>query len=190
MGIGGNVNIAQQCPGERVLEQHGSGTLRLVDVTLRDGSLTGTSGQDALQGGGLRANGDVDLERVTLSANVVRAGSTSAKAPAGDAIGGGVTAGGSATARDVTALENAATAAGSNTLLDTGGAARPGAARGGAIAATTVTLTNGAFTSNSVESGSGLFTCATRTLLGWVGCAGAAPGAATGSGVHHARRAQ
>lgn len=65
---GATVVIRQTCPDERVLDAHGTGRLTLSGVTITGGRVQGTE-QLAAQGGGVRAQGDVNLERATISGN-------------------------------------------------------------------------------------------------------------------------
>jgi hypothetical protein len=53
--VAGAVVIHQTCETERVLDNHGTGLLTLIGITLTGGSVEGTSRTDSANGGGLRA---------------------------------------------------------------------------------------------------------------------------------------
>lgn len=149
---GPNVVIRQTCPGERVLDVHGSGLLTLVGVTITGGSLVGHS-PDAAEGGGVRATGDVKLERTQIRENSATGAAGvvgTADVPAvngGPAHGGGLFVGGSLHATDAsfTANEASGGAEASGSL----GAAAEG---GGAYVAGAITLSGGSFAENGSTS--------------------------------------
>ncbi|HMJ13326.1 MAG TPA: choice-of-anchor Q domain-containing protein [Polyangiaceae bacterium] len=62
----GSAVIRQTCAGERVLDAHGTSLLTLRGISVTGGSLTASG---SAQGGGLRATGDVTLERARILDN-------------------------------------------------------------------------------------------------------------------------
>lgn len=154
VAVAANVVIQQYCAGERVLEQHGTGTLRLLDVTVRGGSLAGASAS-GLQGGGIRASGDVQLERTIISNNSVRGANAASGAAAGQVVrGGGLYVGGSLDAIDSALVGNSAIAgAGAARSASDPGSAGGKAEGGGAYVARDVELERVTLASNSTRGG-------------------------------------
>ncbi len=157
-GTGSGVVIKQTCPGERVLEAHGSGMLTLVNLTLTGGSLREPDPNTAAVGGGVRARGDVELERVSLVGNFVQGVPgdvpTAAVAADGQTVrGGGVYTDGRLVVTDSIVAFNQATAgAGAEAASGaTGGGIAEG---GGAYAVGSVWLRGTTLANNRAEGGS------------------------------------
>jgi hypothetical protein len=112
----GSVTIRQTCAGERVLDRFGTGGFRLVNVTVTGGSQVSADAAVAAEGGGVRAEGPVELDRASVAANTVtgapgrRAAGTVPATPGGGASGGGIAAGGPVTLRSAAVTGNAAVA--------------------------------------------------------------------------------
>ncbi|HMJ14648.1 MAG TPA: hypothetical protein VK524_24725, partial [Polyangiaceae bacterium] len=91
LATGADVVIRQTCPNERVLDQHTSGRLTLIGVTLTGGNIVGDDTPESSRGGALRALGDVKLDRALI---------TSSSVTGFLAKGGGLYVAGSLSARD------------------------------------------------------------------------------------------
>jgi hypothetical protein len=197
VGTADRVVIRQTCAGERVLESRGGALLALSNLTISGGALASQDATAPAQGGGVRAAGDVKLERVTFSNNGVTG------APGAPAQGGGLYVGGS--------LDS--TNAGFDTNSATGGSGEPGGpgeggglfvvgaikmsggsvsanvasggeSRGGGIAQAStgtqfISITGTQFTNNSVIGGAGASGGASGTIRGATARGGAL--AASGS---------
>lgn len=186
VGTGPNVVIQQTCPGERVLEQHGMGQLRLIDVTISGGALTGDGSENPVQGGGLRAEGDVYLERAKIQNNSVKGadgaapGATNSDAQATQ--GGGLYVGGSLEALDSSFTSNDATGGAGLSASQNGGVASAGgkAEGGAAYVIGTVNVERTAFSTNKARGGDA---DSTATAGDAKGGAIAASGALTGKDI-------
>lgn len=179
----GGVVILQKCSSERVLDSHGTGVLVLAGVTLAGGNAYGTPEQPTA-GGGLRAAGDVILDRATIRDNRAQgvygdvASDGSSATPGGPARGGGLYVGGSLMATDATLQANTAQGGEGRDAATTGGPAAPGAlAEGGAAYVVgAITLTGGTIRGNRALGG-----------RGGSGTVQAAAGDARGGGLAQAR---
>ncbi len=177
----GSVVILQRC-GERVLDAHGAGALVLAGVTLTGGRVFGTQ-ERAARGGGLRAAGDVVLDRATIRDNRVTglygqvAFNGSGATPAGPAQGGGLYVGGSLVASGSTLQANTAQGGEGVDAATAGGPAAAGglAEGGGAYVVGRIVLTGGNVHGNRALGG-----------RGGSGPVQAAPGDARGGGLAQA----
>ncbi|HMJ16090.1 MAG TPA: hypothetical protein VK524_31960, partial [Polyangiaceae bacterium] len=138
VGRWGLVHIRQTCPGERILEHHGSAQLTIGNAYLHGGSLVGDDPSQPAQGGGLRSAGDVALEGVYIVKNSVRgAAATTDSAAAGGAQGGGVYVAGALHANNARIEENTAEGGAGTAFRNDGGFAEGGGVyAGGAITLT------------------------------------------------------
>jgi hypothetical protein len=184
----GSVTIRQTCPGERVLQALGGGRLTLTGLTVAGGSVIGTAGAGAA-GGGIWAQGDVVLDRTTVTGNSARGGDgataatvTATPGAGGSARGGGLWVGGRLIGNDAILSSNTATAgaggatAGGSSLTGGAGGAASG---GGAYVVGTVALNAGSLTGDVAVGGAGGAADGGRTAAD--GTATAAPGGAGGS---------
>ncbi|HMJ13117.1 MAG TPA: right-handed parallel beta-helix repeat-containing protein [Polyangiaceae bacterium] len=135
------VVIRQTCAGERVLDAHRSGRLTLIGVTITGGALIASDPSQPARGGGLRAQGDVTLNRATFTSNVATGTS---------AFGGGLYVGGSLHAWQATLSANRA----SSFAPPSGGPAGTSEG-GGAFVEGAITLIDGSVENNSAVGGPG-----------------------------------
>lgn len=170
IATGPDVVIRQTCAGERVLDDHGTGLLRLIGVTITGGSLVSSGAR----GGGVRALGDVTLAQTTVTGNSATAilDNGGAEPSPGAAYGGGLFIAGALNATDSTISNNAVRAADSTAAVAPGGAAEGG----GAYVGRAIRLTNGSITGNQAVGGHG-------TSASLADGGGSAGGAARGGGV-------
>ncbi|HEY6555692.1 MAG TPA: choice-of-anchor Q domain-containing protein [Polyangiaceae bacterium] len=134
----GTVTIRQTCAGERVIDARGGRLLTLRGVTVTGGNVHGAPGE-SVSGGGVRAAGDVLLERAAIAHNFVTGGVGVASMSGGAASGGGLYVGGSLTAVDSAVSYNDATG-GAGVGMAPGLAPGGNATGGGAHVAGTITL--------------------------------------------------
>ncbi len=133
---GAAVVIRQTCPEERVLDNLGAGRLTLSGVTITGGSISGPT--EPARGAGVRARGDVQLERATIAGNTARL----------FAEGAGLYVGGSLTSQDSTITGNVASGGASDlgaTPLHCCGGSVEG---GGAFVVGAISLTGGLVSDN------------------------------------------
>ncbi|HMJ12930.1 MAG TPA: choice-of-anchor Q domain-containing protein [Polyangiaceae bacterium] len=161
IGGGPGVVIRQTCPGERVIDSLGDGSLTLRGVTVTGGSLLGSDPSLSLVGGGVRAQGDVILEGAIITGNTIKAAAGSAAVAGGAAArggiarGAGVYVGGSLFGTDAIVSSNILTSGdGANRAAEDGAGAEGGDAEGGgAFVAGNIVLVRGAFTGNEARGG-------------------------------------
>ncbi len=135
----GSAVIRQTCAGERVLDAHGTSLLTLRGISVVGGSLT-TSG--SAQGGGLRAKGDVTLERTEIADN-------SATTSAFLVQGGGLYVAGALRMYDSVVARNTAAGAQANGATREFGKAEGG----GAYAGAAVVISDSTLSDNTVRTG-------------------------------------
>ncbi|HMJ16112.1 MAG TPA: hypothetical protein VK524_32075, partial [Polyangiaceae bacterium] len=161
IAVGGQATIRQTCAGERVLDARGGGALTLREITLTGGGLTGSDPAEIVSGGGLRATGDVNLERATITGNSAW-GAAGLSAVAGGTVvnsggarGGGLDVGGSLTATDSTISENAAVGGFGADAPDAEGWSAPGgpAEGGGAYVRASIQIVRGGVSDNRAYGG-------------------------------------
>lgn len=151
--LGPDVVIRQTCAGDRVLD-NGVAPLTLIGVTITGGSLASSDPSVPARGGGVRALGDVTLERATITGNsVVGAAGFPNGAPA---QGGGLYVGGALHGTDSTLSSNTAKAgAGFNQQSATSPGAGGSAEGGGAYVVGALTISGGRCLNNHAIAGSG-----------------------------------
>jgi hypothetical protein len=180
------VVIRQTCEGERVVDQLGTGRLRLFNVVITGGSQRGTDPAEPAAGGGVRAAGAVELANARVAGNrVTGADGRPGAAPGGAALGGGIAAAGDVVfSRSSSIVDNTATGGAGGreaTNVATGAAAAVGGrASGGGIATPgRVEVASGGFQGNRAVGGPG----SSPPTSGGEGFAGAAGGDAWGGAV-------
>lgn len=134
---GAVVVIRQTCAEERVLDALGAGRLTLSGVTITGGSISGPT--EPARGAGVRARGDVELERATITGNTARI----------FAEGAGLYVGGALTSHDSAITGNTATGGASEigaTPLHCCGGSVEG---GGAFVVGAISLTGGVVSDNT-----------------------------------------
>lgn len=142
----GSAVIRQTCTGERVLDAHGTSLLTLRGISVVGGSLT-TSG--SAQGGGVRASGDVTLERAQILDN-------SATTSAFLVQGGGLYVAGALRMVDSVVARNTASGAqGNQALLELGRSEGGGVYVGAAVVISASTLSDNTVSTGWMAEGRG-----------------------------------
>lgn len=163
IGTGPNVIISQGCEGERVLDASGSSILTIRDILITQGRLQPANAGAAAMGGGVRAQGDLYLERSAIFDNAAVGAPGSVNQEAGTAMdaglarGGGLFVGGSLLAVDSVLSSNVAVGGnGEYTPIAEGLASAGGSAEGAAAYVVgAVVIRGGSMQGNRAEAGTG-----------------------------------